>query len=173
MSVYVCCGWDMVVAHSFSHSQLFAAPWTTAHQASLSFTIAQSLLKFISIELVMPSNNIILCHPLLLLCSIFPSIRVLFLMSWCFPPGGQSIGASASSSVLPMNIQGWFPLRWTSSISLQCRDSHHSSPATQFEDVSSSVLSFFFVQLTSIHDYWKNHSFDNMDLCWQSKISAF
>ena len=96
-----------------------------------------------------------------------------FPMSQFFTSGGQNIGVSASSSVLPMNIQGWFPLRWTGSISLQCRDSHHSSPATQFEDVSSSVLSFFLVQLTSIHDYWKNHSFDNMDLCWQSKISAF
>ena len=60
----------------FSRIQLFVTPWTAAHQASLSFTISQSLLKFMSIESVMPSNHLILCHPLFLLPSIFPSIRV-------------------------------------------------------------------------------------------------
>ena len=84
---------------------LFAAPWTAALQASLSFTISQRLHKRMSIELVMPSNHLILCHPLLL-PSVFPSIRV-------FASGGQSIGASTSASVLPMNIQGWFPLGLT------------------------------------------------------------
>ena len=74
----------------------------------------QSLLRFTSIESVMPSNHLILCHPLLLLPSVFPSIR--FLMSWLFTSGGRSIGASAS--VLPMNIQGWFPLGLTGLISL-------------------------------------------------------
>ena len=83
----------------------FATPWTAAHQASLSFTISWSLPKLMSIELVMPSNHLILCYPLLLLPSIFPSIRV-FPMSWLLASGGQSIGASASASVLPMNIQG-------------------------------------------------------------------
>ena len=61
---------------SLSHVQLFATPWTAAHQASLYITNSQSLLKFMSIESVMPSNHLILCHPLLLLPSIFPSIRV-------------------------------------------------------------------------------------------------
>ena len=61
---------------SLSHVWLTATPWTAAHQASLSITISQSLLKLMSIELVMPSNHLILCHPLLLLSSIFPSIRV-------------------------------------------------------------------------------------------------
>jgi len=61
---------------SLSHVQLFATPWTAAHQASLSITNSQSLLKLMSIESVMPSNHLILCHPLLLLPSIFPSIRV-------------------------------------------------------------------------------------------------
>ena len=65
-----------VVVQSLGHIQLFATPWTTAHQASLSITNSQSLLKFMSIELVMPSNHLILCHPLLLLPSIFPSTRV-------------------------------------------------------------------------------------------------
>ena len=72
---------------------------TAARQASLSFTISQSLLKLMSIESVMPYNHLILCHPLLLLPSIFPNNKV-------FATDGQSIGASALESVLPMNIQG-------------------------------------------------------------------
>ena len=71
-------------------------------------------------ELVMPSNHLILCCPLLLLLSIFPSIRA-FPMTWLFTSGGQSIGASASTSVLPMNIQGWFPLGLAGLISLLSR----------------------------------------------------
>ena len=66
----------VVVVQSFSCVQLFATPWTAAHQASLSLTISWSLLKLVSIELVMPSNHLVLCHPLLLLPLIFPSIRV-------------------------------------------------------------------------------------------------
>ena len=66
----------VVVVQSLSHVQLFATPWTAAHQASPSFTISQSLLKFLSIELVVLSNHLILCHSLFLLPSIFPSIRV-------------------------------------------------------------------------------------------------
>ena len=66
----------VVVIQSLNHVQLFVTPWTAAHQASPSFTISQSLLKFLSIELVMLSNHLILCHSLLLLPSIFPSIRV-------------------------------------------------------------------------------------------------
>ena len=76
-----------------------ATPWTAACQASLSFTISRSLLKLMSIELVMPSNHLILCHPLLLPTSIFPSIRVFSNESILL------IGVSASASVLPMNIQ--------------------------------------------------------------------
>ena len=93
-------------------------PWTAAHQVSLSFTISWSLLKLMSIESVMLSNHLILCWPLLLPPSVFSSIKV-FLMSQLFALGGQSIGASASASVLPMNIQPWFPLGWTGLISLQ------------------------------------------------------
>ena len=66
----------VVVVQSLSHVQLFATPWTAAHQASLSFTISQSLFKLMSIRLVMPSNHLVLCHPLLLLPSTFPSIRI-------------------------------------------------------------------------------------------------
>ena len=83
---------------SLSHDPLFETPWMAAGQASLSFTISWSLLKLMSIESVMPSNHLILCHPLLLLPSIFPSIRV-FSNKWalCFTSGGQNIGGSASA----------------------------------------------------------------------------
>ena len=95
-------------------------PWTTAHQASQSFTVSQSLLKLMSIESMMPSNHLILCCPLLLLHSIFYSIRVFSNVS-SLHQVAQSIGVSASASVLPMNIQGLFPLGWTGLISLQSK----------------------------------------------------
>ena len=101
-----------------SHVWLSVTPWTVAHQASLSITNSWSLLKLMSIESVMPSNHLILCHPLLLLPSIFPASGS-FPMSQFFTSGGQSIGVSASASVLPMNIQDWFTLGWTCWNSLQ------------------------------------------------------
>ena len=85
-----------IVVHSLSRVCLLATPWTAAHQASLSFTIFWNLLKLMSIELMMPSNHLILGRPLLLLPSIFPSIRV-FSNDSLFESGGQSIGASASA----------------------------------------------------------------------------
>ena len=82
-----------------------------------------------------------------------------FPMSQLFASGGQSIGVSASTSVLPMNTQDWSPLGWTGWISLRPRDSQESSPTPQFKSVNSSALSFrYSPTLTSIHDYWKNHS---------------
>ena len=98
----------------------FVTPWTTARQAYLSITNSGSLLKLMSIESVMPSNHLILCHPLLPSPSILPSSRV-FPMSQLFASGGQSIGASASASVPSMNIQDWFPLGWTGSIASQSK----------------------------------------------------
>ena len=97
----------IVVVRLLSHVQLLATPWTTACQASLSFTNFLSLLKLMSIESVTVYNHLILCHPFLLLPSIFPSIRVFF-NKLAIPMGGRSTGASASASasVLPMNIQG-------------------------------------------------------------------
>ena len=84
-----------------------------------------------------------------------------FPVSQFFASGGQSIGVSASASVFPMNIQDWFPLGRTGWISLQSRDSQESSPTPQFKSINSLVLSFLYrPTLTSIHDYWKNHSFD-------------
>ena len=105
---------------SLSHVLLFATPRTAAHQASLSITNSWSLLKFMSIDVVMPFNHFMLCHPLLLLPSVFPSIRVfssesVLCIRW------PNIGVSASASVLPMNIQDWFLLRWTGWISLQSK----------------------------------------------------
>ena len=84
-----------------------------------------------------------------------------FPVSWLFASGGQSIGALASASVLPMNIQGWFPLGLTDLISCSPWDSQESSPTPQFESINSSVLSFLHSPtLTSIHDHRKNHSLD-------------
>ena len=106
------------------------------------------------------------CHPTIS-SSIVPFSSCLqsfpasgsFQMSQFFASGGPSIGVSAS--VLPMNIQDWFPLGWTGWISLQS-NKLESSPTPQFKSINSLVLSFFFNSptLTSIHDYWKNHSFD-------------
>ena len=99
---------------------LTVMPWTAAHQASLSSTSSQSLLKLMSIESVMTSNHLILCRPLLLQPLTFPSIRVfsnesVLLIRW------SKYKVSASASVLPMNIQDWFPLGLTGWISLQSK----------------------------------------------------
>ena len=109
-----------VVVQSLSCVQLFVTPWTAALPATLSFTIFQSLLKLMSIESVMASNHLILCCPLLLLPSIFPSIRV-FSNKLALRIRWPKYGASASASVVPMNIQGWFPLGLTGWISLQSK----------------------------------------------------
>ena len=140
---------------------LFENPWTAARQASLFFTVAQSLLKLMSIESVMLSNHLILCH--LLLLSIFPSIKGFFFfspVSWLLASGGQSIGVSASASVLPMNIQSWFPLRLTGLISLPSK-----GLSRVFSNTTVWKQQFFGASaLTFIHDYWKSHSFGHTDL---------
>ena len=99
------------VVQLLSHVPLFTISWTAAHQAPPSSTISWSLLRFMSIESVILSNHFTLCGPLSFLSSIFSSIRVLFSMTQglFFALGGQSTGASASASILPMNIQGSFP----------------------------------------------------------------
>ena len=94
-----------------------------------------------------------------------------FPMSQLFEWGGQSIGVSASASVLPMNTQDGSPLGWSP---CSPRDSQESSPTPQFKSINSSSLRFpHSPTLTSIHDHWKNHSLDQTDLCWQSNVSAF
>ena len=120
------------------------------------------------------------CHPTIL-SSVVPfsshlqsfSASGSFQTSWLFTPSGPSIGVSASASVIPMNIQGWFPLGLTDLLAVQgtlkSLLQHHSSKAS-----ISSVLSLLYgPTLTSINDYWKNHSSDYMDLCWQSNLAAF
>ena len=108
------------------------------------------------------------CHPIIS-SSVIPFSSHLqsfpasgsFPMSQFFESGGQITGASASASVLPMNIQNWFPLGLTGLISLQPKDSQESSPTPQFKSINSSALTFLYgPTLTSIHDYWKTHSFD-------------
>ena len=93
-------------------SDSLGSPWSGVHQPALSFTISWSLLRFMFIESVMPSNRLILCLPFSSCPQSFPASGS-FLVSWVFTSGGQNIGALASASVLPMNIQGWFLLRLT------------------------------------------------------------
>ena len=138
---------------SLSHVWLFETPWTAAHQASLSIT--GSLLKLMSIESVMPSNHLI---PFSSCLQSFPASGS-FLKSWLFASVGQSVGASAFASVLPMNIQGWSPLGLTGPISL-----HPRGLSSVFSSTTVQKHQFFSLlygpTLTSIHDCWKNHSFD-------------
>ena len=119
---------------------LFVTSWTATYQASLSFTVSQSLLRFMSIELVMPSNHLVLCQSLLLLPSLFPASGS-FPISLLFPSGGQNFGGSASASVLSMSIQSWFPLDGLVWSACSPKDSQESSPTPQLEGINSSVLS--------------------------------
>ena len=158
-----------VVVQSLSHVQLFVTSWTASHQASLSFTISQSLLKLMSIESAMPSNHLILCRPLLLPSSIFPSIRVFSNESvlrirwpkyWSF---SFSTTPSNEYSGLISFRMDWFDLLQNGLVGSPCspRDSQESSPTPQFKSINASELSFLYSPtLTSIHDYLKNHSLD-------------
>ena len=146
---------------SLSRVWLFATPWITARQASLSITNSQSSPKLMSIELVMPSSHLILCHSLLLLPSIPPSIRVFsnettLRMRW---PKYWSFSFSISPSNEHPGLIS-FRMDWLDLLAV-LGDSKESSPKPQFKSISSSVLSFLHSPtLTSIHDHWKNHSLD-------------
>ena len=109
------------VVQLLSHVWPLKTPWTAARQASLSFTVSQSLLKLKSIESVMPSNHLILCLPFSSCLQSFPASGA-FLMGLLFSSGCLSTGVSASASVLPINIQGQFPLGLTGLISLQSKE---------------------------------------------------
>ena len=145
---------------SLSCVQLFATSWIAACQASLSITNSRSLPKLTSIELVMPSSHLTLCHPLLLLPPIPPSIKVFSNEStlgmrgpkyWSF---SFSISPSKEHPGLISFRMDWLDL-------CSPRDSQESSPTPQFKSINSSVLSFLHSPtLTSIYDYWKNHSLD-------------
>ena len=118
---------DSIVVQLLSHVWLFVTPWTVACQASLSFTVSWHLFKLMSIELMMPSNHLIPCHPSSFLASgSFP-------MSLLFTLGGQSIDALASAAVLPMSTQGWFPLGLTGLISLQSKGFSRVFSSTTFQ----------------------------------------
>ena len=126
---------------SLSGVQLFMTPWTAAHQPSLSITNSWSLLKLMSIELVMPSNHLILCHPLLLPPSIFLSIRVFsnesaLRIMW-------TIYWSLSFSISPSNVHsGLISFRWRVTSPCSPRDSQESSLTPQCKSINSSALSF-------------------------------
>ena len=128
---------------SLSHVQLFATPWITAHQASLSNTNSRSSLKLVSIELVMPSSHLILCCPLVLLLPIPPSIRV-FSNESALRIKWPTIGVSASASALPMNTQDWSPWGWTGWISLQSK-----GLSRVFSNTTVQKHQFFGAQLSS------------------------
>ena len=158
---------------SLSHIQLFATPLTAARQASLSFTNSQNLLNLMYIESVIPSNNLILCHNLLLLPSVFLSFRVFSNKSvlhirwpkdWSF-----------SFSISPSNeYPGLIPLGWTGWIILQ-----YKGLLRVFSKTTVQRHQFLVVQLSLksnsylTRDYRKNNSFDYVELCCQSNVSAF
>ena len=145
---------------SLSRVRLFVTPWTAALQASLSFTVSQSVLKLMFIDLVMPANHLILCCLLLLLPSIFYSIRVFsneltvpirWPKYWSF---NFSISPSNECSGLISFKIDWFDL-------LAIQGTLNSLPTPQLKSISSLVLNFLNgPTLTSIYDYWKDHSFD-------------
>ena len=121
------------------------------------------------------------CHPTLS-SSVVPFSSCLqsfpapgsFSMSQFFASGGQIIGALTTASVLPMNTQDWFSSGLTALISLQSMGHSSLLLTPQFKSINSFALSFpYGTTLTFIHDYWKNHNFYSMDLCWQSNVSAF
>ena len=153
---------------SLSCIWLFVTPWAAAHQAS-----------WPSPTPGVYSNSCPLsqwCHPNIS-SSVVPFFSCLqsfpasesFQMSQLFASDSQSIEVSASASVLPMNTQNWSPLGWTGWISYCPRDSQESSPTPQFKNINPLALIFLYSPiLTSIHNYWENHSLDKMDLCWQS-----
>ena len=159
-----------VVVHSFSHVQLFGTPWTAAYQASLSFTISWSLLKFMSIEAVMPSNHLVLCHPLLFLPSIFPSTRVfsnesVLRISW---PKYWSFSFSISLSNEYLGLIS-FRMDWLDLLAVQGTYKsllqHHSSKASILQ-----CSAFFMVQLS--HPYMTTGKTIalTMDFCWPGYV---
>ena len=158
----------------FSHpviSDSFVTPWAAVCQAFLSLTVSWSFSKFISIVSVMPSSYLILWCPLLLLPSIFPRIRN-FSNELTIHIRRPKYWSSASASVLPMNTQGWFPIRLTGLILLLLRDSQVSSPAPQFKGIIFGAL-LYGPALTTVHHHWEDHSFDYTDLRRQSDVSCF
>ena len=151
----------LYIVELLSHVRLFSTPWTAECQASLSLTNSQRLLKLMSVEEVMPSNHLILCCPLLLLPSIFPSIRVfsnesVLRIRW---PKYWSFSFSISPSNEYSGLIS-FRMDWLDLLAVQGNSwrvlSQESSPTLQFKSINSSVFSFLYSPtLTLVHDYWK------------------
>ena len=162
---------ELSSVQSLNRVQLSATPWTAARQASLSITNSQSLLKLMSLELVMPSNCLIFCHPLLL-PSVIPSVKIIsqlenpqhFPMSQFFASGGQSFGVSDSAAVLPVNIQDWFSLGLAGWIFLQSEGlssllQHHGSKASilyqnTFSDIFSQSVACLILSTMSFVEHF-------------------
>ena len=157
--MYVC------IYHCYSVTKSCPALCNPMDCSTPGFPVLYHLPEFLQTHVHRVGDAIQPSHPLLLPSPPFPASGSLPL-SQPFKSGGQSIGAS--TSVLPMNIQCWFPLRLTDLISLLSKDSQKSSLAPQFNFILSFLCS---PALISLHDYWKNHSFDCMDLCQQSDVS--
>ena len=159
----------------FSHSVMSDSLWPHGLQHSRLPCPSPSPIawsKHMSVELVMPSNHLVLYHPLLL-PSIVPSSGS-FPMCRLFTSDGQSIGASVSDSALSMNIQDWFSLGLTGLISLQSNGLSRVFSIPWFKSISSLVLSLLYgAYLTSHITTGKNHSFDYIDIFWQSDVSTF
>ena len=159
MYYYFICCWCLV-----THIWHFVTPWIAGHQASLSFTISQSLLKLMFIKSVILYNHLNLCHPFLLPPSIFPNIRVFsnestLCIKW---PNYWSFSFSDNPSNEYLGLIS-FRIDWFDLLAVQ-GTLQESSPAPQLEGINSMVLSLLYgPPLTSIHDYWKNHS---CDLYW-------
>ena len=163
----------VVVVQSLSRVPLFGTSWTAACEASVSFTISQSLLKLMSIESVILSNHLILCCYLLFLSSVFPSIRV-FSSESALPIKGPkhwnfsfSINPSSETSGLISFKIDWFDL-------LAVQGTLKSLPSTTVRKHQFfGAQPYLWSNSTSIHDYWKNQNFDYTGPCWQSNVSAF
>ena len=153
--------YSSVVAVVKSHNcvQLLVTPWTAAHQASLSFTSPRVSSNSCPLSWWYHPITSSFAIPFSSCLQAFPASGS-FLIHHFFASDGQSFGTSASASVFPMNVQGWFPLGLTGFIPLLSKGLG-TSPAPQFEGINSSSLSLFHCPaLTSIPDYWKKHSFD-------------
>ena len=150
-------------------------PWTAAQQSPQSSTISWSLLKFMSIESVIIPNHLIFCSPLLLLSAIFLSIRIFsneLALHIRWPNWSFSFSISRSNEY--SGLISFRKLDWLVCSPCSPRDSQQCSPAPPFKSIYSWAFSLLYgLTLTSVHDYWKNQSFDCMDFCQQSDISAF
>ena len=150
-------------------------PWIEACQAPVSSTISQSWLKFMSTELLILSNHLILCRSSRLCLQSFPASGS-FPMSWLFTAGGQSTSSSASATALPVNIQDWFPIGLTDLISLQSKGLSRRvlfSTTVQMHQFFETQPSLW--TNSHIHTWLleRKHSFDYIDFCQQSDVFAF